>query len=71
MNAGHIIDGLIAANEFALTLEQVVALYQRVIAGDPPSEEELDDLADRNRLYASSILDDLDSDSGFDSSDEG
>lgn len=42
MSAKAILDGLIAANEAAFLVEDLVDLYGRVVNGDVPTEEEID-----------------------------
>jgi hypothetical protein len=47
-----IIDSLLVINEALVTVDQVSELYKRVVAGDIPTEEEIDAKLKRNIDFA-------------------
>jgi hypothetical protein len=50
--AVKIIDSLLVINEALVTVDQVSELYKRVVAGDIPTEEEIDAKLKRNIDFA-------------------
>ena len=51
-----IIDSLLVINEALVTVDQVSELYKRVVAGDVPTEEEIDEKLKRNVSFADAEL---------------
>jgi len=51
-----IIDSLLVINEALVTAEQVSELYKRVVAGDVPTEEEIEAKLKRNVDFADAEL---------------
>jgi hypothetical protein len=54
--AVKIIDSLLVINEALVTADQVSELYKRVVAGDVPTEEEIDAKLKRNVDFAEAEL---------------
>jgi hypothetical protein len=54
--AVKIIDSLLVINEALVTVDQVSELYKRVVAGDIPTEEEIDAKLKRNIDFANAEL---------------
>ena len=54
--AVKIIDSLLVINEALVTADQVSELYKRVVAGDVPTEEEIDAKLKRNVEFAEAEL---------------
>jgi hypothetical protein len=55
-SAVKIIDSLLVINEALVTVDQVSELYKRVVAGDIPTEEEIDAKLKRNIDFANAEL---------------
>ena len=51
-----IIDSLLVINEALVTVDQVSELYKRIVAGDVPTEEEIDEKLKRNVSFADAEL---------------
>tara|TARA_R110000737_G_scaffold2072_2_gene5983 strand:+ start:358 stop:558 length:201 start_codon:yes stop_codon:yes gene_type:complete len=51
-----IIDSLLVINEALVTVDQVSELYKRVVAGDVPTEAEIDEKLKRNVSFAEAEL---------------
>jgi len=51
-----IIDSLLVINEALVTVDQVSELYKRVVAGDVPTEAEIDEKLERNVSFAEAEL---------------
>ena len=51
-----IIDSLLVINEALVTVDQVSELYKRIVAGDVPTEEEIDEKLKRNVSFAEAEL---------------
>tara|TARA_B110000967_G_scaffold203733_1_gene244927 strand:- start:1136 stop:1336 length:201 start_codon:yes stop_codon:yes gene_type:complete len=51
-----IIDSLLVINEALVTVDQVSELYKRVVAGDVPTEAEIDAKLKRNVSFAEAEL---------------
>jgi len=54
--AVKIIDSLLVINEALVTVDQVSELYKRVVAGDVPTEQEIDAKLKRNVDFAEAEL---------------
>lgn len=55
-SAIKIIDSLLVINEALVTVDQVSELYNRVVAGDVPTEAEIDEKLKRNVAFAEAEL---------------
>ena len=54
--AVKIIDSLLVINEALVTVDQVSELYKRVVAGEVPTEAEIDEKLKRNVYFAEAEL---------------
>jgi len=54
--AVKIIDSLLVINEALVTVDQVSELYKRVVAGEVPTEAEIDEKLKRNVSFAEAEL---------------
>jgi len=54
--AVKIIDSLLVINEALVTVDQVSELYKRVVAGEVPTEAEIDEKLKRNVDFAEAEL---------------